>query len=173
MRPALAFDARMRGFTLVELLVVIVLVGILSTIAVGRFAGPSAFDELGYAQELASAARYAQKLALSTRCQVRFQVTADGGYRLTRPDSFAAGNCAANFNAQVVSPVTGQAPYSGTAPSGIAVAAVDGLPALRDFDSEGKISPASDLTVNVGSRTVVLRAGGGQILVCPPTPSTC
>lgn len=153
------------GFTLIELLLVMVIIGILSTIAVSRFSGRQTFDELGYAQELASAARYAQKLAVSTRCPVRFQMADAGQYRLRRPDGFTAGSCAPNFAAEVVNPASGQAPYAGTTPQGVEVVSSDGFPVARVFDAQGGVTPDADLSIQVGTRTVVVRRGGGQVVV--------
>jgi MSHA pilin protein MshC len=153
------------GFTLIELLLVMVIIGILSTIAVSRFSGREAFDELGYAQELATAARYAQKLAVATRCPVRFRMADAGQYRLQRPDGFAAGSCASNFAAEVVNPATGQAPYAGVSPNGVGVAGSESFPLVRVFDAEGGITPDADLSIRVGTRTVVVRRGGGQVVV--------
>ena len=153
------------GFTLIELLLVMVIIGILSTIAVSRFAARQTFDELGYAQEVATAARYAQKLAVSTRCPVRFQMLDAGRYRLQRPDGFAAGSCADNFAAEVVNPGTGQAPYAGITPQGVEVSSSEGFPATRVFDAQGGVVPDADLSIRVGPRTVLVRRGGGQVIV--------
>jgi prepilin-type N-terminal cleavage/methylation domain-containing protein len=62
---------RARGFSLVELLVVMTVIGVLSALAVSRYAGRQSIDEIGYLQRLAAASRYAQKLAVATRCPVR------------------------------------------------------------------------------------------------------
>lgn len=160
----------MRGFTLIELIVVMIVIGILSTIAVVRFSGRAPIDEFGYAQELAAAARYAQKLAIATRCPVRFQMTDATQYRLLRPDGFSAGTCAANFNANVANPANPAVAYSGTTPTSLAIVASGGFPAVRVFDAKGTFDNQggtiadSDLAITVGPRTVRLRTGG-QVVV--------
>ncbi len=163
-RPC-AVLADARGFTVIELVVVIFLMGLLSAMVLIRFSGTSATDELGYSQELASAARYAQKLAIASRCPVRLNLPSAAEYSLTRPDSYVAGNCANNFNAQVVDPVTGQPPYSGTAPAGLAVSANPTFPQTRTFDSQGVITPDTDLLIQVGGRIVRIRSGSGLVVV--------
>lgn len=158
----------MRGFTIIELIVVIVVVGILSTIAVTRFAGRAAFDELGYVQELASAARYAQKLAVATRCPVRLQLADATQYRLTRPAVYAGCASDTAFALQVVNPATAAAPYAGTAPSGVSMSSGGGFPETRDFTAQGGITPDSELSVQVGIYTMRVRQGSGQVVVQTP-----
>lgn len=159
-----------RGFSLIELLVVMVLIGILSTLAVGRFGGKSEFDQLGYAEEMAAAARYAQKLAVATRCPVRFELSSPGSYRLRRPDGFTAGTCSANFNAEVTNPATAQAPYAGVPPSGITASVGGGFPVTIVFDAQGAPSSTGDVSVQIGPRTVLVRGGSGQVLVQASSP---
>ena len=54
-----------RGFTLVELVMVIILIGVLSAVGVGLFASRSAFSPLLATQQLASATLLAQQAALA------------------------------------------------------------------------------------------------------------
>lgn len=53
------------GFTLVELVMVIILIGVLSALGIGLFAGRSAFSPLLATQQLASATLLAQQAALA------------------------------------------------------------------------------------------------------------
>jgi MSHA pilin protein MshC len=63
------------GFTMVELVVVIVLVGILAAVGVARFFDRSAFDTHAYAEQVRAMLRYAQKSAIArnTPVYVRFE----------------------------------------------------------------------------------------------------
>ncbi|WP_379745991.1 prepilin-type N-terminal cleavage/methylation domain-containing protein [Massilia sp. GCM10023247] len=56
---------RHRGFTMVELIVVIVLIGIVSTVAVSRFFERGAFDAAAWADQLTSMLRHGQKIAVA------------------------------------------------------------------------------------------------------------
>jgi MSHA pilin protein MshC len=54
-----------RGFTVVELVVVIVLVGILGAVAAARYFDRGSFDASAYAEQTKSMLRYAQKTAVA------------------------------------------------------------------------------------------------------------
>lgn len=58
------------GFTLVELVLVLILVGIMAFVALPRFADVGAFNQRGAFDEVRSAVRYAQKLAVASGCPV-------------------------------------------------------------------------------------------------------
>ncbi len=69
---------KQRGFTIVELIMVIVIIGILSAVVGPRFFSKSNFDERFYYEELLSAVRYAQKLAVAGGCSIQVEVRASG-----------------------------------------------------------------------------------------------
>ncbi|MDR1064622.1 MAG: type II secretion system GspH family protein [Azoarcus sp.] len=58
---------RCAGVTLIELVVVIILLGILSAVAVPRMTDTSSFDKVVFRDSLAATLRYAQKTAISHR----------------------------------------------------------------------------------------------------------
>ena len=67
-----------RGFTLVELVTVMVIIGILSAAAAPRFFDTAVFANRGYANDVRATLRYAQKLAVGSGCAIRFASDASG-----------------------------------------------------------------------------------------------
>lgn len=65
---------RHRGFTVVELILVIVLVGIISAVAMTRFFDRSVFDADAAAEQLRATLRYAQKIAIAQHRPVFVQL---------------------------------------------------------------------------------------------------
>lgn len=90
-----------RGFTLIELAVIIVIVSVLAVTAYGRFGGGDAFEARGARDELASAFRLAQRYAVTSGC--RTQVTVSGGSYSVLMEN-APCNGAGGFGTSITSP---------------------------------------------------------------------
>lgn len=148
----------MTGFTLIELLVVIFIMAILAAFAAPRFFARGDVEGPGFAHELASAARYAQKLAVTSGCPVRLTVTATG-YQLLQPQNAPAPACDTAFTRPVLGPATGAA-YTGTAPAGVAIA---GSLGTVQFGADG--APGAAASFTVAGATVSIAAGSGFVHV--------
>jgi MSHA pilin protein MshC len=75
--------ARPKGFTIVELIAVIVIIALIAAVTGPRFFDVNIFRERGFFDETISAIRYAQKYAVATGCAVQVAV-AGNGYTLTQ-----------------------------------------------------------------------------------------
>ena len=142
------------GFTLMELILVIVLLGILAAMAIPRFADTSVFLQRGYFDELLQATRYAQKLAVSSHCQTRIDIVA-GNYKIQQPKT--VGDCPADQTPdwQTVSRPDGGGDFAGDAPEGITTTAA------ITFFADG--TAGSDETVNVGARSFKVWQATGYV----------
>jgi MSHA pilin protein MshC len=69
---------RSRGFTMVELIIVMILIGILGAIGAARFFDRTEFDAAAFAEQNAAMLRYAQKLAIAQNRPVYVQAGAQG-----------------------------------------------------------------------------------------------
>ena len=128
-------NRRVRGFTIVELVVTIGVIALLAAIVVPRFMGPDSFRTRGFYDSAKSIVRFAQKTAIAWRRDVFVCVTAT---------SVAAGT-AAGCATPIVNPVTGNA-LSASAPSGVTLTA-----AAFSFDSAGRPNPNAPVTITLTS----------------------
>jgi MSHA pilin protein MshC len=78
-------DNGQSGFTLVELVLVIVLLSIMSAVALPRFFERSAFQDRAVYDDIANTLRFAQKMAVATGCPTQFQyISASSRYQVMR-----------------------------------------------------------------------------------------
>jgi len=152
----------LRGFTLVELITTIVIVGILSAVAIPRMFDNSAFSERGYIDEVSSALSYAQKIAIASRCEVSFAIDATGAYTANQRSTF--NNCVAKTGPWTMairrsdgSSLTGKPPSD----------AILTPAATIVFDENGRVSNGSPPVISVGPFTLTVDQPTGLVLVQP------
>jgi MSHA pilin protein MshC len=151
--------ARTRGYTVVELVTVIVILAIVAAITGPRFFGTRVFSGRGYANEVASALRYSQKIAVGSGCNVRFAITSGGYNAMQQPPSGNRCDAASGVWSTTVRRPDGTA-LSGSPPADANVAGS----ATMIFDGKGAIvSGATNLTV--GTFTLTVDAASGFVLV--------
>lgn len=149
--------SRQTGFTMVELVIVIVIMGILAGIAAPRFFERNAFDERGYYEDTLGALRYAQKLAVASGCQVQVTITASDYTLKQRATTCTSGA----FTRDVFNPGNPGTAYTKTAPSGVTLSPATTL----IFNGLGQASsgPPITLTGTADTRSITVVAETGFV----------
>lgn len=144
-----------RGFSLVELITVTILLGILSVVALGRFGDQDRLLARGYFDEFAAAMQFAQKLAISSGCDVRVNATASG-YELLQSSTCTAGD----FTDAVTNPVNRGQDYANfDIPDGFSLTAgqvtfdARGIPGFNNFATYTLSDGSTSLSLRVYGRT--------------------
>ena len=141
------------GFTMVELVIVLVALSILAGVAAPRWLSRAALDERGYAESAVAALRYARQMA-GTGCPHRVTLTASA-YTVLRPAAFCS-------SASITTPADdpqGQA-LAGSAPSGMSSV---GLPLDVTFSSDGSTNLAGNADFQLGPFSYRLHARTGVV----------
>ncbi|MDH3713104.1 MAG: type II secretion system GspH family protein [Gammaproteobacteria bacterium] len=154
---------RCDGFTLVELIAILIVVGAVSVMALGRVSNSSTFAGLAFAQEVRAALRFAQKFAVTSGCDVQAVVDGTGeSYALQlRADATGAANsCLSASGAFAGNPLRNPqsgAAFSGTAPNGVDVSGSLSV----TFDAAGGVAAGG--TVNIDGESVSVFAPSGLV----------
>jgi MSHA pilin protein MshC len=155
---------------LIELIMVMLLIGVVATITVvSRPFSTDDFEQRAAYDEVVTAARYAQKLAITNRCSVRLTLIAA---RFTITQSTSAAVCATGADTLAVPhPTKCRIPAAGTnydcnMPTGVAISLTAGTSPIV-FDALGRTTDAVTRTVQIGSRTFTIVGASGFVQVPP------
>jgi len=145
------------GFSLIELLTVVLLLGILGIVALGRLTDQNQVAARGFFDDTVNAVRFAQKLALSTGCDVRVITTASS-YQLRQSSTCIADD----FTDPVVNPANRSNNYQNVnMPTGFSLTA-----GSITFDARGRREGAtSDFDLSDGTTTYSFRVHASTGLV--------
>lgn len=144
--------SRMLGFTMVELITVIVITGIFAALAAPRFFNRNVFDSRGFYDQVISTLRYAQKVAIA---QHRFVCATLATNSITLTIN-AVASCPGD---NLASP-SGGAAYVVIAPSGVTISPA---PVTFYFDALGKPSAVQDFTVSGYATHIIVEAETGYV----------
>ena len=139
---------KQRGFTLVELITIMVIVGILSVAVLPRFFDANTFQSRGFNDQIISSLRYAQKVAIAQHRFVCVTIAAN-------TISLAQG--ATNACGTPLPNLSGAGNYSVAAPTGVTVGA-----ATFNFNALGRPSAAQSITVS-GNAAITVEAETGYV----------
>lgn len=147
---------RLAGFTLIEMVMTIVIVGILAVVAIPRFFDIDIFRSRGFADQVQASLRYAQKIAVAQRRNVCVALTS-GDITLTIA---SAGGAASACDANLTSP-TGESPYKISTPS--ASAALSYSSANFSFDALGRTAAQQTISVGGATNPIIVEAETGYV----------
>lgn len=141
------------GFTLVELVMTMIIIGVLAAAVAPRFYDIDVFKSRGFADQVQATLRYAQKAAIAQRRNVCVAFTSSTIAVSSASTSGTESPC----NFYLTSP-TGQSGVWITAPPDIAFSTV---PAGFKFDSLGK--PSAGTIGVIGVTTITVEAETGYV----------
>lgn len=157
-----------RGFSLVELVAVLIILGIIATFVVPRFTSVNQFREYGYTEELITALRYAQQVAVARNRSV-IVVTQPNSFRicLSENNSYA---CPASGGKYLHNPGSDQrwnGVQAGRAPAGVNLStttfAFNGLGEPGNWNNHVWQTLSVPVHVTVGNRTITIEAYTGYV----------
>lgn len=148
--PRGGFRRFVQGFSLIELVVTMLIIGIMAVAILPRWRGNSGFDERAFRDRVVAGLRYAQKSAIATRrttCATFSAAPASVSFRVSTNNG--AANCA--VGAALVGHDAN--PLVVTAPNGVSFAA---LPADIVFDGGGRAGSAATISITGLNATLAI-----------------
>ncbi len=141
-----------RGYSLLELTLTLILLGIIGFIVVPRFFNRSTYGLTSFYDRFVAALDYARAVAVASNCPVNVQVTRTG---FTLVHASNTSLCPAGPALPVKNPATG-GDYAGTAPSGAAFTKGAGI--TYAFGPNGAVGTGA------GHATITLQGKAGAVL---------
>lgn len=145
------------GFTLIELVMTMIVVGILAVVILPKFFDNSVFESRGFHDETLAVLRYAQKAAVAQRHTVCVTFTTTPVSVVLTMASLSPPSTVCDMN---LTGPTGGAPYQITAPSGVSYAAT---PASFYFTALGQANSGQTLQIAGVAKTITVEAETGYV----------
>ena len=143
------------GFTIIELVVVIMLTGILAVTVLPKFLGLQAFDDRGFHDSTLAALRYAQKAAIAHRHTVCLSFSSTSVTATTASAAPPSVNCDINLGGP-----NGTNPYQVTARGASVYARV---PTAFNFSALGRASIGQTIQVANVTQSIKVEAETGYV----------
>jgi prepilin-type N-terminal cleavage/methylation domain-containing protein len=156
-------DSQSRGFTVIELVAVITVMGILVASFGPRLWDNTTFNERGYTDEVAAAIRYSQTVATASECAVQFTLNA-GGYSAMQASTLPTCNAASPLWSTQVEFSDGSAVTGTTAPE----VTMTGPATVLTFNSKGQLPAGIPVVIQIGSsgvHTVTVQVPDGAVTI--------
>ncbi len=141
-----AYKPRQNGFTLVELVVIILLLGILAAFAMPKLFNLSDYRTRAAYDEVAGAVRYAQKLAVASGCEVQVRISGN---------SYALQQHSTDCTSGAFTTISNH-PITSNTISGVSLTS---SPSSFIFDAMGRSSGAVTVNIDSDSFTVIAETG--------------